>query len=89
MPFSDEILTEKSEIDQTNQEIEQLHNDLQGAGPDSFEKVLKVKKLDEKCSKLQEELSGSNLLHRTRYDSLADNKRDMENIYEENIRALQ
>jgi hypothetical protein len=66
LEFSDEILTEKTEIDTYQQEKETLENELVGQGPDSFDKVIKVKKLDEQINKLQEELSSSNLLHRQR-----------------------
>ena len=39
LPFSDEILTEKTEIDENNREIEQLQNELDGTAPDSFDKI--------------------------------------------------
>jgi len=89
LEFSDEILTEKTEIDAYQQEKETLENELVGQGPDSFDKVIKVKKLDEQINKLQEELSSSNLLHRQRYDSLLENKRELENSFEEQIRSMQ
>jgi hypothetical protein len=89
LQFSDEILTEKSEIDQYSQEKEQLENDLHGLNQgESFDKVMKLKKLDDRINKLQEELSSSQLQHRNRYDSLNENKRDRENAFEEKIKAL-
>jgi len=89
LPFSDEILTEKTEIEQYVQEKEQLEGELQGQGPDSFEKVIKVKKLDEKINKLSDELLSSNLLHRQRYESLQENKRELENHFEDTIHNMQ
>lgn len=88
LQFSDEILTEKQEIEQYIQEKETLENDLQGQGQESFDKVMKLKKLDDKINKLQEDLSSSQLQHRNRYDSLNENKRDMETAFEERIRNL-
>ena len=49
---------------------------------------MKLKKLDDKINKLQEDLSSSQLQHRNRYDSLNENKRDMETAFEERIRNL-
>lgn len=49
---------------------------------------MKLKKLDDKINKLQEELSSSQLQHRNRYDSLNENKRDKENAFEERIKNL-
>jgi len=56
LPFSDEILTERTEIDQFQQDKDQLENDLHGQD-ESYEKMMKQKKLDDKINKLQEELS--------------------------------
>jgi hypothetical protein len=83
LPISDEILTEKTEIDGYVQEKEQLDNELQGQSQESFEKVMNIKKLDDKINKLQEDLSSSQLQHRNRYDSLNENKRDREAFFEE------
>lgn len=52
LPFSDEILTEKQEIDTFIQDKEQLENELQGQGNESFEKVMKLKRKDEQINKL-------------------------------------
>jgi len=89
LPFSDEILTDKQDIEGYTQDKEQLDNELNGNNQDNFEKYQKLRKLDEKISKLQEELSSSQLQHRNRYDSLMENKRDAENIAEEQIKALE
>ena len=40
LPFSDEILTEKQEIETFIQDKEQLENDLNGQGSESFDKVM-------------------------------------------------
>jgi len=47
LQFSDEILTEKQEIDQYMQEREQLESDADGQKGESFDKVLTIKKLDD------------------------------------------
>ena len=88
LPISDEILTEKSEIEGYTTEKDQLENELSGQSQESFEKVMNIKKLDDKINKLQEELSSSQLQHRNRYDSLNENKRDKENAFEERIKLL-
>lgn len=83
LPFSDEILTDKADIDNYASEKDQLENEFNGQSGDNFEKYQKTRRLDEKITKLQEELSSSTLQHRNRYDSLMENKRDAENIAEE------
>ena len=59
LQFSDEILTEKQEIDQYIQEKEQLENDYGGQNSESFDKVLAIKKLDDQINKKQEDLSSN------------------------------
>jgi DNA anti-recombination protein RmuC len=49
---------------------------------------MKLKKLDDKINKLQEDLSTSQLRHRNMYDSLMESKRDMENAFEERIKSM-
>ena len=59
LPFSDEILTDKADIDNYANEKEQLENEHSGQGQDSFEKHMQSRKLEDKINKLQEELSSS------------------------------
>jgi len=48
LPFSDEILTEKTEIEYYFNEKENLENDLSNANAnENIEKMMKVKKLDD------------------------------------------
>jgi len=49
---------------------------------------MRLKKLDDKINKYQEELSSSQLQHRNKYDSLNENKRETEAYFEEEIRKL-
>jgi cilia- and flagella-associated protein 57 len=89
LPFSDEILTERTEIDNFLTEKEGLENDFNNANqPDSVEKIMKVKRLEDTILKLQEELSNSQVQAKNRYDSLNENKREMENAFEEKIKQL-
>lgn len=58
LPFSDEILTEKAEIEGFITEKEGLENDFNNANqPDSVEKIMKVKRLEDAILKYQDELS--------------------------------
>lgn len=89
LPYSDEILTEKAEIEAFVTEKEGLENDFNNANqPDSVEKIMKVKRLEDNILKLQEELSNSQVQAKNRYDSLNENKREMENAFEEKIKQL-
>jgi hypothetical protein len=49
---------------------------------------MKIKKIDEKINKLTETLSSNQLRERNKYDSLAENKREIENGFEEKIKTL-
>lgn len=77
LAFSDEILTEKNEIDQINQEIEQLTNDLNGSGPDGgFDRMLKMRKLEEQLQHLEEHYANTRLTHNNKYDAKNEEKQD-------------
>lgn len=90
LPFSDEILTEKNEIDQINQEIEQLTNDLNGSGPDGgFDRMLKMRKLDEKIAQLEEHYVSMKLNDENKYLALNESKSDLEKEFEEKIKQLE
>lgn len=47
---------------------------------------MKVKRLEDTIIKLQEELSNTQVQAKNRYDSLSENKREMENAFEEKIK---
>ena len=88
--FSDEILTEKQEIEGYITDKEQLENEFNSTSqPDAVEKMMKVRKYEDRIVKLQEELSNSQVQAKNRYDSLNENKREMENAFEEKIAQLQ
>ena len=80
LPYADEILTEKQEIEQQEQEREQLESDFNnmahnGGGQDNYDKITKKRKLQERLTKIKEEVSTLSVSQRSRYDSLADRKR--------------
>ena len=54
--------------------------------PDNVDKIMKVKKLEEEISKLSEDNSSAQVQAKNRYDSLNENKREMENAFEERIK---
>mmetsp|Transcript_26937 Transcript_26937/g.41056 ORF Transcript_26937/g.41056 Transcript_26937/m.41056 type:complete len:159 (-) Transcript_26937:433-909(-) len=51
LPFSDEILTERQEIEQYIQEKDHYENELHGQQNESYDKLMKLKKLDDKINK--------------------------------------
>ena len=50
--------------------------------------VTQSKKLDERISKLQEDLSNNKVTATNKHNSLMENKREMENAFEERIKNL-
>jgi len=49
---------------------------------------MKVKRLEDAILKYQEDLSSNQVTAKNKYDSLNENKREMENAYEEKIKQL-
>ena len=49
---------------------------------------MKVKNLDDKIAKLTEENSNIQVQAKNRYDSLSENKREIESAFEERIKQL-
>lgn len=66
LPYADEILTEKQEIEAYIQDRDNLENDYtnhgaSGGGSDNYDKITKKRKLAERLNKLKEELSSMTL----------------------------
>lgn len=90
LPFSDEILTEKKEIEQQQQEKDKYEGELNShSQSDHMEKMMVNKKLDDQISKLEEQRSNIGAQSKNKYDWLNENKREMENQKEEEIKQLQ
>ena len=85
--FSDEILTKREELDNYTSERENLENEFNNNNqPDSVEKIMRVKRLEDEINKLSEDNSNAQVQAKNRYDSLNENKREMENAFEERIK---
>jgi cilia- and flagella-associated protein 57 len=90
LQFSEEILTEKSEMEEFDNLKETLENELQAArdpasGVDS---KMGSNEQDQQIAHLQEVLSNSQLNARNKYDQLNSAKQDMEENYETQIKLL-
>ena len=91
LQFSEEILTEKAEMEEFDNQKETLENELQGAKDPSsggVDNQMGTNKQDEEIASLQELLSNSQLQARNKYEQLMTNKADIEENYEKQIRAL-
>lgn len=91
LQFSEEILTEKAEMEEFDNQKETLENELQGAKDPSSSGVdnqMGTNKQEEDIASLQELLSNSQLQARNKYEQLNTNKADIEENYEKQIRAL-
>ncbi len=87
--FSDEILTKREELDNYTNERENLENEFNNNNnPDSVEKIMKVKNLEDEITKLSDDNGNAQVQAKNRYDSLNENKREMENAFEERIKQL-
>ena len=53
-------------------------NVASGGGQENYDKITKKRKLQERLTKIKEDLSSLTLTQRNRYDSLADRKRQMQ-----------
>jgi len=90
LPYADEILTEKAEIEAQMADKDQLETDYanaqNGGGQENYDKITKKRKLQERLTKIKEDLSSLTLTQRNRYDSLMDRKRQMQADKEEETR---
>lgn len=89
---SEEILTEKSEMDDFKATKENLENDLQQikdpAQANVGDKVGSINDLEEKITKLQEEIEMIGAQHKTKYSNLTIQKKQMEEDFEKQIKDL-
>lgn len=74
-------------MDNYTSEKENLENEFSTNNqPDSVEKIMRVKRLEDEINKLSEDNSNAQVQAKNRYDSLNENKREMENAFEERIK---
>ena len=79
--YSDEILTEKSEMDDINTERDRLLNELSSARDPSHTGVnekASANDLEDKIKKLQEQLSSQQLMIRSKIEQLEASKTEIE-----------
>lgn len=73
------------------QDKDQLESDYQnaqnGGGQENYDKITKKRKLQERLTKIKEDLSSLTLTQRNRYDSLMDRKRQMQMDKDEEIQG--
>lgn len=87
---SEEILTEKDEIQGYIQDRDQKQQELQNmSNPDNIDGVLNTNDQDVKLATLAEEKANMTLQHNNRYEALLENKKEMETAFEERIKKLQ
>jgi hypothetical protein len=90
LPFSEEILVDKQDIESFISEKEQLEGDLQGAGSqnENVGLMVEMQKKTEEKDKQQERLTSDSAQQKSTLQSIAENKRDIENSKEEEIRQF-
>ena len=89
LPYSDEILTEKSEMDDILGECERLKNDLAAAKDPSHSGVNEksnASEQEEKIKKLHEQLSSQQLQIRSRIEQLEASKNELEEQFEKQLK---
>ena len=90
LPYSDEILTLKSELEEYQSIKDSLETDNQShQNTDGSSGVLAIKKCQDKIQKLGEEITNASIQNKNKFDQLTEQKREMENAYEERIKSLQ
>lgn len=90
LPFSEEILVDKQDIETFISEKEQLEGDLQGAGgqTENVALMVDISRKNELKEKAQDRLTSETAQQKSALQSIAENKRDIENSKEEEIRQF-
>lgn len=90
LPFSEEILVDKQDIESFITDKEQLEGDYQGAGgqTENVALMVEISKRNEEKDKAQEKLTSESASQKSTLQSIAENKRDIENSKEEEIRQF-
>ena len=89
LPFSDEILTEKSEMDDITGQRDQLINDLAAARDPSHSGVNEkaaANDQEDKIKKLHEQLSSQQLMIRSKIEQLEASKNEIEDQFEKQLK---
>lgn len=91
LPFSEEILVNKQDIESFISEKEQLEGDFSNTGGGHGENValmVEISKKNEEKDKAQERLTADSAAQKSTLTSIAENKRDIENSKEEEIKQF-
>lgn len=91
LPFSEEILVDKQDIESFISEKEQLEGDFSNTGGGHTENValmVEISKKNEEKDKAQERLTSDSAAQKSTLTSIAENKRDIENSKEEEIKQF-
>ena len=91
MAFSEEVLTEKIEMEDYLARKEQLNNELVGARDSQHSGVnekVGANEYEEKIQKLQEELDSNKLQTKNKIEQLETSKQEINDNFEKQIKAL-
>jgi hypothetical protein len=90
LPFSEEILIDKVDIEGFISEKDQLEGDYHGAGgqTENVALMVEISKKNEEKDKAAERLTSESAAQKSTLQSIAENKRDIENSKEEEIRQF-
>ena len=92
LPFSDEILTEKSEMEEILNDRDKYKNELLSARDPSHTGVnekASANDLEDKIKKLHEALSSQQLMIRSKIEQLEANKNEIEDQFEKQLKVQQ
>ena len=90
LPFSDEILTEKSEMEEILNDRDKFKNELLSARDPSHSGVnekASANDLEDKIKKLHEALSSQQLMIRSKIEQLEANKNEIEDQFEKQLKV--
>ena len=90
LPYSDEILTEKSEMEEILADRDKFKNELLSARDPSHAGVndkANANDLEDKIKKLHEALSSQQLMIRSKIEQLEANKNEIEDQFEKQLKV--
>ena len=89
LPFAEEILITKAEIEELNHEIESLQKSAKDSEiSNKFQYDMDLQEKNRRIEELRQQIDQGSKQEKARYESLSKSKKDMENSYEDRLKQI-
>ena len=89
LPYAEEILITKAEIEELNHEIDSLQKSAKDSEiSNKFQYDMDLQEKNRRIEELRQQIDQGSKQEKSRYESLSKSKKDMETSYEERLRSI-